>query len=170
MVIHKCQHKKVEKVIGDNVKQKLNVVQKTKTDSSSKHSMTSRKEYAPKKEHHFMDHPCLYYTTDSPSALVSNFFVSIQYISVRNCGTFFSINTLLQIPKVIEEESHVAVLPSNFSLNSKRHPLSESDPRSYTTINRDFGNSYNGEDPVMEINHMKGSNLKWKIIIKHHDG
>lgn len=74
------------------------------------------------------------------------------------------------MPKVIEEESHITVLPSNFSINAKRRPLSESDPRSYTTINRDFGDSYNGEEPVMEINHMKGPNLKWKIIIKHHDG
>lgn len=73
LVVHKCQHKKVEKVVGDNVKQKYNVVQKIKADPPSKHSLVSRNEHAPA-EHHFVDHPCLYYTTDPPSALVSMIF------------------------------------------------------------------------------------------------
>lgn len=75
---------------------------------------------------------------------------------------FFN-NHYVQLPRVIEEENKLTILPSKFSVKETRlHPESASE-QSYTTFNKD------SNDPIMEINHMKGKNLKWKIIIKHHD-
>lgn len=72
------------------------------------------------------------------------------------------------MPKVIEEENNVTILPSNFSVIDKSLLSNSLSQLSYTTINKESGNKY--DDPIMEINHMKGDSLKWKIIIKHHDG
>lgn len=50
----------------------------------------------------------------------------------------------------------------------EHRPVTVSD-ESYTTFDKEAAAKYNSEEPIMEINHMKGKNLKWKIIIKHHD-
>lgn len=61
----------------------------------------------------------------------------------------------------------MTILPSRFSMKDKNfYTASE---QSYTTFNREASSKYNSDEPIMEINHMKGKNLKWKIIIKHHD-
>lgn len=70
---------------------------------------------------------------------------------------------------MIEEENCVTKLPSNFSIGDKRIVSNSISEQSYTTVNKDAGSKYNSDEPIMEINHMKGKNLKWKIIIKHHD-
>lgn len=76
--------------------------------------------------------------------------------------------------RVLEEEDKVAVLPSSFSIREIGTLTEEEslgllgggegcrslDVSSYTDT---------GDEPIMEINHVKGHNLKWKIIIKHHD-
>lgn len=82
--------------------------------------------------------------------------------------------SVFQLLKVLEEENNVAVLPSQFSFGDMctstdiQPPAKHEEKVRASADSKKSANIIRSKGDDADLNNLKGQNLKWKIIIKHH--